>query len=743
MTTPQAATVIVGGTAPRMLDGLRSRRDLSVRAAGETLGAAFVDVLSTALGHLPAALRTAVPVVLAATDYCVTATTRYVSRCVEAEAGGRRLRPSEAMTPEPAQLLQELAAAGGWDGPGYVLISPRAATLQAVRWAWGTIGAGLHEAMVVCELVRDPHGDGYRIAAAPVTAAARPVTAVGARPAPDGGGARPAPADGAARPASDGEARPVLAGGEAGPVPDGGARPAPAGGEAGPVPAGGARPAPAGGEAGPVPDGGARPAPAGGEAGPASDGGARPAPAGGEAGPVPDGGARPVPDSGGARRASAVGEARPVPAVGEARPVPAVGEARPVPAVGEARPAPADGPDGPGRTATRRPRRSAGSSVVLSGTGLVTAFGDGGTVFWESLLAGGRGLGELTRFDASRFRGTTVCQTDVEAGTGQPTRRALVDRARSEALREAGLTELPDRALLVYAGVVPHLPRVDDAPRIDEIALEPDWDGDGSGVAPRNAVLMAHACASGAFGLAMAREWLLCGLADTAVVTGVSALNAYDYACLDTLRATSTTAARPFDEDRSGVTVGEGAGVIVLETAEHAAARGHVPLATLSGISCRVAGQGISRLNAHIGAACMREALAMAGLTTVDYVHGHAPGTRQGDEAELLALDRIGAEHGWRDVPVSSYKGAAGHLLHASVFPGVVAAVRALRHEVLPGTPGLREPMDARHVRVLRDPEPCAGIRSVMVDNFGFGGNNAAFLLTRGAAGRMEWSRDG
>ncbi|WP_079195483.1 beta-ketoacyl synthase N-terminal-like domain-containing protein [Streptomyces acidiscabies] len=564
MTHPTAGTVTVGGTAPRSLEALRPRRDLSVLAAGESLPAAFVDVLSTALDHLPAALRAGVPVIMAATDYCVAATSQYVGRCVEAEAGGRRLRPSEAMTPEPAQLLQELAQAGGWNGTGHVLISPRAATLQAVRWAWGAVAAGLHEAMVVCEVVQAEHEDGYRIAAVPVTAA-----------------------DGAQAPRT------------------------------------------------------------------------------GEPG-VP--------------------------------------------------------------------------SVVVSGTGLVTAFGDGGTAFWQGLLDGRRELSELTRFDASRFRSRTVCQTRVP---GHPTRRALLERARSEALREAGLDELPGRTLLVSAGVVPHLPQVADAPRIDEIAVEPDWDADGTGVAPPDAVLLAHACASGAFGLAMAREWLLCGLADTAVVTGVSSLNAYDYACLDVLRATSTTAARPFDEHRSGVTIGEGAGVIVLETAERAAARGQTPLATLSGISCRVAGQGLSRLNAHIGAACMRDALAMAGRTTVDYVHGHAPGTRQGDEAELLALDQIGAEHDWRGVPVSSYKGAAGHLLHASVFPGVVAAVRALRDQVLPGTPGLRKPLDARHVRVLRDPEPCDGIRSVLVNNFGFGGNNAAFLLTGGAAGRREWGTDG
>ncbi|MBH5336235.1 hypothetical protein IHE55_16175 [Streptomyces pactum] len=562
MTAPRAGTVVVGGTAAERLAELRSRPDLAVTAPAQSLATAFTGVLTAALAGLPAGHRRQAPVVMAATDYAVAATSGYVARCAEAEAGGRRLRPSEAMTPEPAQLLQELAERTDWQGPGHVLISPRSATWQAVRWAFGAVSAGLHPAMVVCEVARDPAGGGYRVAAVPVTA-----------PGPH-----------------------------------------------------------------------------------------------------------------------------------------------------------ADPPTGP---------------VVISGTGLVTAFGDGADTFWRNLLAGRRGTGELTRFDAGRFRSRTVCQTTVAAAPGRPVRRALVDRARAEALAEAGLGRLPERTLLVYAGVVPHLPAVAGAPGVGEIALEPEWDGDGFGAAPGDRVLMAHACASGAFGLAMAREWLLCGLADTAVIVGVSALNTYDYACLDVLRATTTGIARPFDEDRSGVTVGEGAGVIVLETAARAAARGHRPPAVLAGISCRVAGQGVSALSTRVGAVCMREALAMAGLRTVDYVHGHAPGTRQGDEAELRALDQVGAELGWRDVPVSSCKGASGHLLHASVFPAVVTAVRALRDGVLPGTPGLRTPLGARHVRVLRDAESREGLSSVLVDNFGFGGNNAAFLLTGDAAGHLEWSAHG
>ncbi|MEU9608343.1 beta-ketoacyl synthase N-terminal-like domain-containing protein [Streptomyces sp. NPDC048057] len=551
------------------LEELDARRRRAAPTAGQALAATFVEVLTSTLAQLPDAVRTTVPVVLAATDYSVETTSAYVSRCAEAEAGGRRLRPSEAMSPEPAQLLQHLAEPGTWRGPGYVLISPGRAAEQAVRWARAAVDTGLHPAVVVCAVVRDHDAPAFRVAALPVT--------------PEGTAA--------------------------------------------------------------------------------------------------------------------------------------------------ARPAPAD-------------------AVVISGTGLVTAFGAGTDAFWRALLDDRRALGELTRFDAARFRSRTVGQAtrDEPVAVGRPVRRSFADRAGAEALRDAGMDELPARTLLVAAGVVPHLPRVAGAPRIEEIALEPDWAGEGFGVDAGDAAVVAHACASGAFGLAMAREWLLCGLADVAVVTGVSALNPYDYACLDVLRATSTDTARPFDEHRSGVTVGEGAGAIVLETAARAEARGHPPRATLAGISCRVAGQGISRLNAHISADCIRTALTMAGRTSVDHVHGHAPGTRQGDEAELSALDEIGAELGWRDVPVSSHKGATGHLLHASAFPAVVAAVRALRHGALPGTPGLRTPLAARHVRVLRTPEPCPGIRSVLVNNFGFGGNNAALLLTAGTSapdGRLEWSTHG
>ncbi|MEU1185639.1 beta-ketoacyl synthase N-terminal-like domain-containing protein [Streptomyces sp. NPDC005820] len=700
MTAPTATAVIVGGTAPLPPHDLRP--GLTVLPARASLTTAFVEVLAAALDRLPAALRTTAPVVMAATDYCVAATSRYVTRCAEAEAGGRRLRPTEAMTPEPAQLLQELAEAGDWDGQGHVLISPRAAAFQAWRWAWGTVGAGLHRAMVVCELLRDPHGNGYHITAVPVTAAA---------PGPTRAEADPVVASAPCPAWAEGDAVVVSASG-------------PARAEGDPVVASAPCPARAEGDAVVV----SAPCPARAEGDPVVASAPCPARAEGDAVVVSASG--PARAQGDPVVASAPGPAR---AEGDAVVVSGSGPARttnvPVTA--------ADPGPGPG------PARTRAAPVVVSGTGLVTAFGDGGEVFWRNLLDGSRALTEPTRFDASRFRGRTVCQTGVEPSPGQPVRRTLLDRARTEALREAGVEELPPRTLLVLAGVVPHLPQVAGAPRIEEIALEPDWDGDGLGIPARNTVLMAHACASGAFGLALAREWLLCGLADLAVVTGVSSLNTYDYACLDVLRATSTTAARPFDEDRSGVTVGEGAGAIVLETAERAAARGHRPRATLSGISCRVAGQGVSRLNAHIGAACMREALAMAGLTTVDLVHGHAPGTRQGDEAELLALDQVGAEHDWRGVPVSSYKGAAGHLLHASVFPGVVAAVLALRDQVLPGTPGLRKPLDARHVRVLRDPEPGDGTRSVLVNNFGFGGNNAALLLTDNATGRREWSTDG
>ncbi|MCO1574282.1 hypothetical protein M8C13_00730 [Crossiella sp. SN42] len=541
----------------------------------DTVPGVVSAVLGALLDPLPAALLAGLPVVLAAPDYGARATAAFVNRCEEAEHEGRKLRPLEAISPEPAHLVQEFAERGAWDGPTYVLINQRTATCQALRWARAAVSTGWHRAMAVCEITHDARHGAYLVVATLISPGGSPV---------------PEP------PAEDAASGSVLLRLLRGPV-------------------------------------------------------------------------------------------------------------------------------------TADTARATGSAVVISGLGLVTGYGNGVARFWRGLVTGERALVPLTRFDPIRLRSKVVGQTTVTAPPGVPRRRVLLDLALREALAGAGLSRVPERALLTTVGVVPDLAGAGAPEHVREIALEPEWRGDGVVGPNGTAAVLAHACASGTFSLAMAREWLRCGLADVAVVTGVSSLNRYDCAAMEAVRTSSSRPARPYDLDRAGLTIGEGAGVAVLETAEHAAARGHTPVAVLAGIACRVGGAGRRRLHAEVGAQCVRSALAMAGLATVDYVHGHAPGTKQGDAAELLALETVGEQLGWQGVPLSSHKGAAGHLLHASAFPALAAAVRAIGEGTVPGTPGLDRALAAQRLRVLQRSER-RPVRSVLVSNFGYGGSSAAMVLT-------------
>jgi 3-oxoacyl-[acyl-carrier-protein] synthase II len=216
-----------------------------------------------------------------------------------------------------------------------------------------------------------------------------------------------------------------------------------------------------------------------------------------------------------------------------------------------------------------------------------------------------------------------------------------------------------------------------------------------------------------------------------ATVVGANTLNAYEYASMDAVRVLSPSGARPFDPERDGTTIGEGGGALVLERAEDAAARGRLPLARLAGVACRVGGNSRSGVDHAIAAECLEAALAAAGQPEIDYVHAHATGTPQGDETELEVLAAVAGRHGWDDeIPVSSNKGAVGHLLYASMFPGIAAALTALRTGAIPGTPGLEAPRRDGPLRVLGRPERRARAANVLVDAFGFGGNNSALVLS-------------
>jgi 3-oxoacyl-[acyl-carrier-protein] synthase II len=275
-----------------------------------------------------------------------------------------------------------------------------------------------------------------------------------------------------------------------------------------------------------------------------------------------------------------------------------------------------------------------------------------------------------------------------------------------------------------------------------------------AGVALRHGITgptwaVGSACAAGAHAIGTALMLLRAGMVD-AVVTGGSeaALTPLARAAFGRLEALSPTGvSRPFDARRDGFVMGEGAGLLVLETAEGAAARGARPLATLRGFASTSDAHHLTapRPDGAGAAAAIRAALADAGATPddVDYVNAHGTSTPLNDRAESLALEEVLGER-VLGVPVSSTKSAIGHLLGAAGAVEAVATVLSLRDRVAPPTLGFEQreagmdldyvPGRARPLAIPADRKPVA-----LSNSFGFGGHNAVLCLEGGVAEPPTW----
>lgn len=387
------------------------------------------------------------------------------------------------------------------------------------------------------------------------------------------------------------------------------------------------------------------------------------------------------------------------------------------------------------------------SDIVITGLGLVTPFGRGVRPYWNGLLEGRSVLAPAPDFGAPSYRGEPVGRVPradeasprTPGAARTPRKSGYARVATAEALRAAGLSAVPRDALVVLAGQAPAYPahQPSDATGeasqagavtadLDEFVGPGPVETIGPDLARDRVVHLSHACATAAFAVDFARAALRAGLAPVAVVAGSSVLNRYEYASMSVVRAVSPAAARPFDVGRAGVSIGEGAGAVVLETARHARARGRAADLVVAGAACRVAG-GKAASDTGLITACMRDALDDAAVDRVDLVHAHATGTVQGDAAELAALEAVA---GGRDpLPVSSHKGAIGHLLHASGVPALAAAALSLRTGIVPPTPGLGTPEHTDRVLLPTAPLSVPTARVAAVNSFGFGGNNATLVL--------------
>ncbi len=417
--------------------------------------------------------------------------------------------------------------------------------------------------------------------------------------------------------------------------------------------------------------------------------------------------------------------------------------------------------------------------VVITGLGAVTPFGAGVAALWNGLCAGVSAVGPIDRFEAHGLRtriAAHVPELPLPAGM-EPRDAKRMDRfallalaAADEAWRQAGLSGgVPDpyrAGVLIGSSHGGEETLVDGVRALsaeDPRRLSP-WlisrmlaNMASAQVAIRHGLrgpsfAVASACATGAHAIGEAAEIVRRGDADLmlagasdACITPLTLAGDAAAGALSARNEEPERASRPFDADRDGFVVGEGAGVLVLEKREHALARGARVLAELTGYGATTDALHETRPEAegaHVAYA-IRRALAKAGLApeALDAVFAHATGTPVGDRAEACALrTALGARVS--AVPIAAIKGALGHLMGAAGAVQAIAAVTALETQTLPPTVNLEHPDVAGLDFVVSRPRPTP-LHHVLSNAMGFGGHNVALILSAPGPGDGRVSRDG
>lgn len=399
------------------------------------------------------------------------------------------------------------------------------------------------------------------------------------------------------------------------------------------------------------------------------------------------------------------------------------------------------------------------NEVLVTGLGVVSALGPDAAAFAAGLRRGNSGIGKLTLFDTSGCRSELGAQAQeptfapscvLPGPTSRPDRFGLA--AALEAVQHAGLLpeDLRHSAVLFGTGcggatetgnyLRDLLAGESPAARnlvVHQPASVTDLVARMLGAAgPRSTVMTA--CSSSAIAISQARDLILLGQTDIAICGGAEGLCQLTTAGFSALRASSAEPCRPFDKDRKGLNLGEGAAVLVLESSERARRRGAPRLARLigAGLSCDAYHMTAPEPRGQGALLAMRAACADAGISAeaIGYINAHGTGTPHNDAAETTAVRSLLKDRCGR-VPLSSIKSMVGHTLGAAGAIEAAASVLSLLQGFLPATvnlttpdPAFGEPADFDFIRGAA--RQCA-VDIVMSSSFAFGGNNAVLIFAR------------
>jgi 3-oxoacyl-[acyl-carrier-protein] synthase II len=396
--------------------------------------------------------------------------------------------------------------------------------------------------------------------------------------------------------------------------------------------------------------------------------------------------------------------------------------------------------------------------VVITGMGAVTAIGSTLEESWKGLLSGTCGIRPLTLFDPSAYRTQTAAEVpEIPDGfltAAERRRMSRADRmgvaAAREAIAASGLDlsrENPTRLGVILGGgtsglidseaffelylrgrkarpskVLNHLP--DSI--TDRVAQRFGLEGIKSTI--------TTACSSSANALGYAFDAITAGLADVVVTGGSDVLARLTYGGFNALRSVDPDPCRPFDRQRRGLSIGEAAGILVLEEAEHARRRGAPFVAEFRGYGVTSDAYHMTAPDpsGSAGGRTIAAALANAGVNPedVDYVNAHGTATPQNDSAETAALKAALGERA-RRIPVSSIKSMLGHCLCASGAIEAVATALTVRDGKVPPTIHYENPDPACDLDYVPNAARDHEVRVALSNSFAFGGNSSVVVLSR------------
>lgn len=410
--------------------------------------------------------------------------------------------------------------------------------------------------------------------------------------------------------------------------------------------------------------------------------------------------------------------------------------------------------------------------VVVTGLGAITPLGNNVTDFWNNLIAGVSGAAPITRFDASKFKTRFACEVkgfNVEDYLDRKEARKMDPFSQYgvctaiQAMRDSGLDKEnafdSDRAGVIWGSGIGGLQTFQDeclnfakgdgTPRFNPFFI-PKMISDICsghisimyGLRGPNFTTVS-ACASSTNAIIEAAMYIKLGKADI-IVTGGSEATVYEAGvggfnamhALSTRNDSPETASRPFDVDRDGFVLGEGAGCLILEELEHALKRGAKIYAEVAGGGCTADANHITAPHPEgLGALnVMRNALLDSEMTAdqIDYVNVHGTSTPLGDVAETKAILKVFGEHAYK-LNISSTKSMTGHLLGAAGAIEAIASVLTVQNDIVPPTinhftddPALDNKLNFTFNKAQK-----RIVNAALSNTFGFGGHNASVIVKK------------